>query len=154
MPETNLGPCTIEDSHVRLEPLKIAHAEALLEAGMGIDWSWISLDLSSLESMKKWINITLSAQERGEEYPFMVYLKSQNRVIGSTRYMDVQSENKGVEIGGTWYSPSEWGTCKPGMQVSSPEACLRGLERNPRDVKDRCQKHPLSAGHSKIRSKV
>jgi RimJ/RimL family protein N-acetyltransferase len=39
-----------------------------------------------------------------------------DRVVGSTRYMDVQAASKGVEIGWTWYAPETWGT------VVNPEA--------------------------------
>jgi len=63
-----------------------------------------------MDSMKDWINKTLKAQEVGQECPFTVFHKQQNRIIGSTRYMDIRPAAKGVEIGGTWYSPSVWGT--------------------------------------------
>ncbi|MGI0090311.1 MAG: GNAT family N-acetyltransferase [Nitrososphaerales archaeon] len=97
--------------HVRLEPLDYDHVDALLQAGEGFDWAWMSMDLSSRESMLKWIDAALKAQERNEEYPFVVKLLSErNRIIGSTRYLDVQCNQKGVEVGWTWYSPAVWGT--------------------------------------------
>jgi len=60
--------------------------------------------------MKDWVIEALKAQEKGQEFPFTVFHKSQNGIIGSTRYMDIRSAAKGVEIGWTWYSPSVWGT--------------------------------------------
>jgi RimJ/RimL family protein N-acetyltransferase len=68
------------------------------------------------ESMEAWIAEALEAQDRGLEYPFTVIQTPGGRVVGSTRYMDVQAASKGVEIGWTWYAPETWGT------VVNPEA--------------------------------
>lgn len=108
--ERKLGPCTLEGRTVRLEPLKLEHAEPLFLAGHEDDWTWLSKDLSTPESMKEWINEALKAQEACQQFPFTVVHKPQGRVVGSTRYMDIHPEAKGVEIGWTWHSPSLWGT--------------------------------------------
>lgn len=108
--EKTLGPCTLEGKTVRLETLNMEHAGSLLEARENFDWAWMSRDLSTLHAMKAWIAEALEAQRMSQEYPFAVFHKAQERFIGSTRYMDVQAENRGVEIGWTWYSPSVWGT--------------------------------------------
>lgn len=79
-------------------------------AAQGFDWPLLSFDLSSGPGLSKWIDHTLALLSKGEELPFVVYAKSNNQIIGSTRYMDIQSENKVVEIGGTWYSRNQWGT--------------------------------------------
>ena len=117
-----LGPCVLEGETVRLEPLNLDHAQSLVEAGKGFDWAWLSRELSSLDSMQEWITETLRSQQTGQEYPFAVCHKNQNKVVGSTRYMDIQSASKGVEIGWTWYSPSVWGT------AVNPEAKLLLLQ--------------------------
>ena len=41
---------------------------------------------------------------------------SDSLVIGSTRYLDVQQDDRTVEIGWTWYTPEAWGG------VVNPEA--------------------------------
>ena len=53
---------------------------------------------------------TLEAEESGTEYPFTVIQKGGHKVLGSTRYMDVRPLQRGVEIGGTWYTSKVWGT--------------------------------------------
>lgn len=113
---SELGPCTLEGKVVRLEPLRIDHAESLVAAGHKDDWTWLSKDLSTLSAMKGWMEETLAAQTAGEQCPFVVVYKPHNRIIGSTRYMDIRPAAKGVEIGGTWYSPDYWGT------AANPEA--------------------------------
>jgi N-acetyltransferase len=103
---------------VTLEPIALQHAEEILEAGRELDWAWMSVKLDSTESVRRWIQDTLVAQVRGEEYTFTVRQVPSGRVIGSSRYMDTQAKNKGTEIGWTWYSPKVWGT------VVNPECKL------------------------------
>jgi len=52
----------------------------------------------------------LYASDRGTAYVFTVIDRATNRIVGSTRYMDIQAEHRGVEIGWTWYAPEVWGT--------------------------------------------
>ena len=109
MPSTEvLGPCVLEGKHVRLEPLQTSDASALLEAAKTSDWTWISAELNTEKSMDKWISESLQSESQGESFVFVVIF--QGKIVGSTRYMDVQPESKGVEIGWTWYSRSVWGT--------------------------------------------
>jgi RimJ/RimL family protein N-acetyltransferase len=95
---------------VRLEPLRTSHFDGLLKAAQDSDWSWMSIDARTPGSMREWIGIALKAEERGLEHPFTVFGKDDNEVLGGTKYMDVRPVQKGVEIGGTWYSSSVWGT--------------------------------------------
>ena len=110
MQSAPLGPCVLEGKLVCLEPLSNDHSDELFEAGKGFDWAWMSMDLSTKEAMNTFIKMALKEQNKGLAYAFVVRDKSTNRIVGSTRYMDVVSSQKGVEIGWTWYSPSVWGT--------------------------------------------
>jgi len=105
-----LGPVELRGRHLRLEPLAVTHAAALIEVAQDPQiWTWMSARPTSRASMAEWISTALKAQDRGEEYPFAV-VQADGRVIGSTRYMDVQEAHRGVEIGWTWYAPDTWGT--------------------------------------------
>jgi len=84
------------------------HVDTLLEAANDSDWTWIPIDLRTRQSMDKWISDSLAEQSRGESCIFVV--EYQNKIVGSTRYMDIQPAHKGVEIGWTWYARSVWGT--------------------------------------------
>lgn len=112
-----LGPVTLTGKHIRLEPLRRDHAASLVTVAQAPQiWTWMSALPVTQAAMDAWIGEALGAQERGLEYPFAVILLAGDRVVGSTRYMDVQAANKGVEIGWTWYAPDTWGT------VVNPEA--------------------------------
>jgi RimJ/RimL family protein N-acetyltransferase len=94
------------------------HAPDILNAGKELDWAWMSVNLDRLESVENWISDALEAERRGEEFAFIVKEKSTGEVIGSTRYMDTHSRQRGTEIGWTWYTPRVWGT------VVNPECKL------------------------------
>jgi len=114
---------TLEGQNIELKPVAPEYAEAIVEAGRGLDWAWMSARLVDLDSVRSWIEATLTLQERGEEYTFVVRELATEKIVGSTRYMDTQPKNKGTEIGWTWYSPRVWGT------VVNPE-CKFLLLRN------------------------
>lgn len=113
----SLGPITLTGKHIRLEPLRPAHAGALLEAGRSSEiWEWMPTRPLTAEGMDGWLQKATQAETQGREYPFVVVRLVDDRVIGSTRYLDVQEDDRTVEIGWTWYSPDAWGG------VVNPEA--------------------------------
>jgi RimJ/RimL family protein N-acetyltransferase len=59
--------------------------------------------------MDGWVTKAMHAESQGREYPFVVTQLSNGRLIGSTRYLDVQEDDRNVEIGWTWYVPDAWG---------------------------------------------
>ena len=105
-----LGPITLSGKHIRLEPMRPAHANALLEAGRaGEIWKWMPTKPLAVDAMDSWIEKAIKAESQGREYPFVVVRVADGHVIGSTRYLDVQEDDRNVEIGWTWYSPDCWG---------------------------------------------
>ena len=38
------------------------HAEGILDAGRGFDWTWMTVKLENLESVRKWIADALTAE--------------------------------------------------------------------------------------------
>ncbi|HEY8678212.1 MAG TPA: GNAT family protein [Candidatus Dormibacteraeota bacterium] len=114
---SKLGPVTLEGTHLRLEPMRPVHAAALLDAGRSDDvWEWMPARPTTPETMDRWLHRAMEAESLGREYPFVVRRRADQRLIGSTRYLDVQEEDRTAEIGWTWYSPDAWGT------VVNPEA--------------------------------
>lgn len=101
----------LEAKTVRLEPLAASHQDGLLEAAQSHDiWEWLSLNLSQPDTLTTWMASALRDQETGSAYPFVVIDRHTGRTLGSTRYMNIHSEDRGVEIGWTWYIPTVWGT--------------------------------------------
>ena len=53
--------------------------------------------------MKKYITDALKARSEGKEYPFIVWDKKAGKYAGSTRFYDIQTVNKTLQLGYTWY---------------------------------------------------
>jgi N-acetyltransferase len=96
---------------VSLAPLAQAQADGLFEAATdpGI-WRWMPVDGgSSREAFDTWFAAALDNAAAGREAPFCVSDR-EGRPIGSTRYLALRPEHRGLEIGFTWLSPAAWNT--------------------------------------------
>ncbi|WP_375770769.1 GNAT family N-acetyltransferase [Archangium gephyra] len=101
-------PVTLEGQSVRLEPLAMSHAPALaavLEPGI---FEHFNVVLSTLGDVEAYIADTLAAAERGVERPFVILEKETGSPVGSTRYLDIQSKHRTLEIGSTWLARRVW----------------------------------------------
>lgn len=101
-----------EGERVVLEPLERRHVDGLLAAGgpEGI-WTWWPLNpAESREAMEEWVGAGLAAAERGERQHYVTLDTGTGEVIGSTSYCLIQPENRVVEIGWTFLTPSRWRT--------------------------------------------
>jgi len=52
----------------------------------------------------RWLDIALDMRERQGAMPFVVRDNATGDVIGSTRYFNVDAQNRRLEIGHTWYA--------------------------------------------------
>ena len=97
-------PVTLEGMHVRLEPLAHCHAEDLFEAGRdeGI-WQYMPRPaLKSILDTQTWIDEALEVATSGSQIPYAIIERASNRAVGSTRYLDIRRDDRGLEIGWTW----------------------------------------------------
>ena len=90
--------------HARLEPLSQAHREGLVEAvNDGELWKLWYTSVPKAENMAKEIDRRLSLQAAGSMLPFTVF-DAEGAIAGMTTYMNVDANNRRVEIGSTWYA--------------------------------------------------
>lgn len=93
----------LDGTHVRLEPLTLAHLQGLSEVGLDEDlWRWIPTSVRTPEEMAAYIAKALDEHARSVSLPFAIVEKSSGRAIGSTRYANIEREHRRVEIGWTW----------------------------------------------------
>jgi RimJ/RimL family protein N-acetyltransferase len=103
------GPLTLEGSIVRLEPIRPEHAELFWSVAKdNVDeiFQWIPYRMKSQEDFQQVVAKALDEQERGESVVFATVERSSGRVIGSTRFMNIDRVNRRVEIGSTWIAPA------------------------------------------------
>lgn len=103
-----ISPITLEGQHVRLEPLLLAHAESLITAASdGELWnSTVTIVPSSQANLIDYIQAALDGQAQGRELPFVIIRRATNEVVGTTRFYDIKTNDRGVAIGYTWLSKS------------------------------------------------
>lgn len=101
--EMQIDPVVLEGRHVRLEPLTREHHKALCQVGLEEElWRWIPVPVQTSAQMAEYIDTALKDQASGMALPFAQIEKSTGRVIGSTRYANIERAHHRVEIGWTW----------------------------------------------------
>ena len=98
----------LEGRQVRLEPLREDHLAGLAAVGLDEElWRWIPSPVRTAEEMAAYIAIALREQAQGVSLPFALVERRTGRLIGSTRYGNIDRTNHRVEIGWTWVG-REW----------------------------------------------
>jgi RimJ/RimL family protein N-acetyltransferase len=100
----------LEGRLIALEPIREEHREPLRAAAADpVIWAWMQIDGSEPEGFERWFAHALREAEAEREAPF-VTIRRGGAVLGSTRYMTLRPEHRGVEIGNTWLAQSAWST--------------------------------------------
>src|SRR5262245_16051286 len=95
---------------VRLEPLTESHREPLRRAADD-ERIWAhTLTAANGPLFDAWFNTTVTEHEGGSRFAFTVRLPDNDRIVGSTSYLDIHLHHKRIEIGSTWYAPDVWAT--------------------------------------------
>lgn len=98
-----LDPITLEGHHVTLQPLTLAHVDALCRVGLDPDlWTWTNDAIESPEKMRAYVETALAEQAAGKSLPFATVERATGTVVGSTRYGNIALADRKVEIGWTW----------------------------------------------------
>jgi RimJ/RimL family protein N-acetyltransferase len=101
----------LEDELVRIEPLEEKHFELLLPVAMQRElWEFTSVTISTPEDFKRYFTTALLEKQQKRSYPFACFNKNIHQYVGSTRYGNIDFENKRLEIGWTWIDPGMQGT--------------------------------------------
>ena len=99
------APVTLAGQRVSLVPLSIGDARALSDAVRdGELWKLWYTSAPSPEGMAAEIERRLALQATGSMLPFTVIDAPSEEVVGMTTYMHIDTANRRVEIGSTWYA--------------------------------------------------
>jgi len=97
---------------VVLEPLALRHEQGLWEAANDPEvWRWMLWNaIASREDFHDWVEEALAQSRAGERIPFAVLTAADEQPIGSSSYLALRPEHRGLEIGWTWMARATWGT--------------------------------------------
>jgi len=97
---------TFEGRSVCLTLLKLEHLSELYEAASDESlWLWTANIIKSKEDLRGYIETALDEFEKKVSLPFVTIEKSTNKIVGSTRFGNIDTKNRRAEIGWTWINP-------------------------------------------------
>lgn len=106
----NLVPVDKANDWVKLTPIAPQYFNEIITAGSDESiWTHYPVKLFNKEIMLRTLEHYYS-QLSGGDWRAHVVLAPNNEVVGLTCYLNIRQNDKGVEIGGTWYAPKFHGT--------------------------------------------
>ncbi len=99
-----IQPVTLVGDYVRLEPLGLEHVDGLNAAAAdgGLSSLWYT-SVPGREGMAEYVQTALDLREAGKAMAF-VARDAAGEIAGSTRYANIESGHRRVEIGWTWFA--------------------------------------------------
>lgn len=73
-------------------------------------WEFYVFDGTDKSRFNEILEVALLEKNRGTQVPFVIIHKENNKIIGSTRFIDINVAHKKLEIGFTWIHPDYWAT--------------------------------------------
>ena len=102
----NIDSVMLEGRVVRLEPMTLAHVDALCRVGLDPSlWTLTTIRVETRDDMQRYVETALAEQAAGTALPFVTTARDSGEVIGSTRFANVVHEHARAEIGWTWITP-------------------------------------------------
>ena len=99
-----ITPVILQGTRIRMEPLSLErHFEGLLEIGLDPElWRWTLNVCTTREDLSSYLREALNMQSEGNAMPFATVDKATGRVLGCTRFGNIEPKHRRVEIGWTW----------------------------------------------------
>ena len=99
-------------AHIRLRPLKATDAAALVAAAAdGELWKLPFTVVPSAQTVADYIGRALAGRAAGTVLPFVIELRENSQVIGSTRLWKIDGANRKLEIGSSWIAATWQKSC-------------------------------------------
>ncbi|MDG3581966.1 MULTISPECIES: GNAT family N-acetyltransferase [Galbibacter] len=94
---------TLENEIVKLSPLTMENYKNLYAISSEKDLLQYSpSNISTLQALIEYVQTAIDLARKNEAVPFIILDKRTDRYAGSTRYMNIDWENKVLHIGATW----------------------------------------------------
>lgn len=104
-------PTILDGQTVRLISLEKDHISELENLAKNKQiWEFYPIDGTRSDKFIPAFETALIEMKNGTQFPFVIFHKEENKIVGSTRYLDIQWRHKKLEIGWTWLHPDYWAT--------------------------------------------
>ncbi len=97
-------PVTLQGTRVRMEPLSFErHFAGLMAIGLDPElWRWTLNVCTTREDLSAYLREALDMQSEGNALPFATIDQATGRVVGCTRFGNIEPKHRRAEIGWTW----------------------------------------------------
>jgi len=100
-----IKPLILAGKYANLEPMEKSHSAELGEAARdGQLWQLWYTGVPSPETAEAYVDEALCMYQQQLAMPFVVRENKSGKIIGSTRFCNIDAANQRVEIGYTWYA--------------------------------------------------
>jgi len=100
----------LQGPNLILEPIDNSHFESLYSAAQYAEiWNFTPTNGIG-ENFNFWFEAAMNAKNHEQQCPYVIRRQQDQKVIGTTRFYDIDMVHSKISIGYTWYSPETWGT--------------------------------------------
>lgn len=103
-----IEPIFLKGNLVALEPLNDGHVGPLCEFGLNEElWRFTFNQITTAEHMRSYVETALTEETEGTSLPFITKPVKSDKIVGCTRFGNIDTANRKMEVGWTWIDP-EW----------------------------------------------
>lgn len=107
----NIESVELKGQRVKLVPMHKDHTEGVFKAGNNAEiWTYMPMKIETIDDAKRLVDETLMARDQGLQFPYIILDQETDKIVGSSRFLNISKWNLSIEIGWTWYNPSVWRT--------------------------------------------
>jgi RimJ/RimL family protein N-acetyltransferase len=102
-------PVTLHNEVVTLEPMEVRHAPDLCDAIDDGVFAYMPMrsSVKTINEVRRYVEFQI---QRPSTMTFAVIDNATGRAVGTTSYLNIRAEHRGLEIGSTWISKASRGT--------------------------------------------
>ena len=99
---------TLRGDTVTLRPMSLTDLDELTEVGLEPSiWDFTPSRITDRDGIRRYVEQALKEKENGTAMPFVTTLTESDKIVGSTRFGNIDVANRRAEIGWTWVLP-DW----------------------------------------------
>lgn len=103
-------PINLQGEKVILAPLEEKYFDEISNTSQDEKiWTYMPMKGTDKGKIISILEEAIGKRVKKEQYPFVVIEKKTKKIIGCTRYLQINPEHRNLEIGYTWYLPEYWG---------------------------------------------
>ncbi len=101
--QLNVEPIVLKGPRLTLEPLEERHLDQFYPILNPEIWNWYTVQVRTEKDLAEFLSQRLQEQAEGRSLCFAIRDNGSGRLIGSSCFLNIDRQNRRVEIGSTWF---------------------------------------------------